>query len=386
MKTLPVKLKSRLTIDLDVWGTGCIEPRGVAYHKRQYARACALLAQEGSIRLTYLGVADDNRWLSEEGLRQYGSFRTFRIPGRLQQFAARFSFLPWYWLVGNPDIYHSFTLYPFKSGHMRLIGTLFDFVPLRVPEFSSLSQAAEQIRWCSWASRQPGARWIVNSEHTRKDAIAIARLYSDQVQVVNLCADEIFFKPPVPAKVESTLADLGIKQPYFLCVNTLNPRKNHLRLLEAWQEGDFAKHGWTLVLVGHAASNSLVERLQAGEFVGVIWLGYVPRIQQVELYYGCEAVLYPSLYEGFGMPVAEAIACGKALLVSHRSPMADIAGEGAVLVDPLDVTSIQSGLKALAFNPQLREKLGLENHARRDVFTIQRMAQDLLVAYQNARL
>lgn len=382
----PKSYLHKLRIALDIWGTGCLEPRGVAYHKRQYARACALLVQEGSICLTYLGVPDDNRWLIEQGLRPFGSFRTFRIPGRMERFIARFSFLPWYWWIGNPDIYHSFTLYPFHSGNMRVIGTLFDFVPIRVPEFTSLLLASEQIRWCLWASRQPSARYIANSEYTRKDAMAIARLHQDQVLVVNLCADEIFYQPPTPAKIEETLATFGIKRPYFLCVNTFNPRKNHLRLLEAWQKGEYAKQGWTLVLVGHASTNPLAEKLKVGEFAGVAWLGYVPRTQQVELFYGCEAVLYPSLYEGFGMAVVEGMACGKALLVSHRSPMADIAGDGAVLVDPLDVTSIQSGLNTLACNPQLREKLGRENYARRETFTIQRMAQDLLTAYQNARL
>lgn len=372
-----------LNVALDIWGVSSPNPRGVITHIQQYARASHILAQNRLITLIYTGMQDDYRWLEKQGFLQSASFRNFRIPGRLQKPLSRLPFLPLDFLLGKPDIYHSFTLFPFKCRNMLVVGTLFDFVPIRVPEHSALSLALEKISWCQWASKNPHTKWIANSEWTRQDALAIARLKSEQVKVVNLCAEDEFFIRPSKDEILTTMATLGISAPYLLSVNTLNPRKNHQRLLDAWQAGNFANQGWQLVLVGHDAGNPLAEKLRAGVYSGVHWLGYLPRDQQTPLYYGCEALLYPSLYEGFGMSVAEAMVCGKPVLVSHRSPMSDIAADGAILVDPLEMQSIQDGIARLISNNELRVSLGNKNFARRQEFGIQQMATNLLAAYQD---
>jgi glycosyltransferase involved in cell wall biosynthesis len=111
-------------------------------------------------------------------------------------------------------------------------------------------------------------------------------------------------------------------------------------------------------------------------------MGYVPRPELVHLYYGCEAVVYPSLYEGFGIPVAEAIVAGKAVLTSHRSPMADTAGSGAICIDPWDTNSIASGLADLICDAALRQELANYNWGQRQRFSIERLAEDLFAAYQ----
>ena len=191
------------------------------------------------------------------------------------------------------------------------------------------------------------------------------------------------FAQPAAEDVAKTLGSLKIFGPYLLCVNTLNLRKNHLRLLEAWEMGGFSEQGWTLVLVGHAAGHPSARQLQNGEHKGVFWLGYLPREQLVHLFYGCEAVLNPSLYEGFGLSTAEAIAAGKPVLVSQRSPMAEVARDGAVQVDPWDIQSILQGLTLMIKDVELRRKLAAYNWSQRDDFSIRRMAADLLSAYRS---
>lgn len=372
-----------LRVTLDVWDVGSPKPRGVVNLKRQFSRACALLAQSGDLHVCYAGGGADRDWLLDEGLLGYGTFHRFRIPGRLQRIAAQIKFLPLSKLLGQPDLYHYFGLYPFSSGRMRVVGTLLDFVPMRVPQFVPLDFTLDQVRWCRWAASHPDARWIAISEQTKRDALALARLREDQVSVVNLCADDDMFSQPAVQEVASTLESIGVHQPYLLCVNTLNFRKNHIRLLEAWEQGDFARQGWTLVLVGRAAGHPIANKLRSGGFDGVTWLGYLPRQQLVHLYYGCEAFVYPSLYEGFGIPVAEAIVAGKAVLTSHRSAMADIAGEGAICIDPWDTISLMRGLSELINNPSLRMKLVEYNTAQRQKFSSKRMAESLLEAYRH---
>jgi glycosyltransferase involved in cell wall biosynthesis len=375
-----------LHVVLDVWDIGGAQPRGVVNHKRQYAYASTRLAQSGQITLTFAGAAADRQWLQQTGLLDRATFRTFRLPGRLQRLAADLKGLPWQVMLGDADVYHSFTWYPFRRGHLQVIGTLFDFVPMRVPATVPLNFVAAQVQWCQWAENRPDARWIANSAQTRRDALELARVNVDQVAVVDLCADDDVFHAPEQRVIVDTLAALHITPPFLLCVNTLNPRKNHARLLEAWQHSQLGQQGWQLVLVGHAAGSPLAQQLESESSTGVRWLGYTPREQLVQLYYGCEGLINPSLYEGFGMSVAEAIVAGKPIITSRHSPMAETAADGAILVDPLDTDSLTSGLVQLGTNPLLRRELARVNWARRNDFSLARMAANLMTAYQRLRI
>ena len=137
--------RNRIKVALDVWDAGSPEPRGDGdSFLRLYAKACAHLAETGEISLAYTGTSADREWLLKAGLLEKGSFHLFRIPGRLQHGAAQLSFLPWGLLLGSPDIFHSSTLYPFRSGHMPVVGTLVDFVPTRLPEFVPIQFLMDQ--------------------------------------------------------------------------------------------------------------------------------------------------------------------------------------------------------------------------------------------------
>jgi glycosyltransferase involved in cell wall biosynthesis len=375
--------RSPLAVALDVWGVSSSQPRGLVNLKRQYARACAVLAKAGDLSICYAGADSDRQWLIEEGLLEHGSgFRRFRIPGRLQRVLAQVPRFPLSQLLANSLLYHSFGTYGFDGRHIQVVGTLVDFVPMRVPQFVPQAFTLEQVRWCEWAAERPDSKWIAISEQVKRDALELGRLREAQVEVVKLCAEDDMFARPAEEAVAATLDELDIRQPYMLCVNTLNPRKNHGRLLDAWQRGRFADQGWMLVLVGHPAGNMLAERLASGKFRGVKWLGYVPRDPLVRLYYGCEAFAYPSLHEGFGIPVAEAIVAGKAVLTSSGSAMADIAGDGARYVDPWDTTDIFHGLSEIVGSASLRDRLGAHNAAQRDHFSLDRLSGDLLQAYR----
>jgi len=372
----------KLSIALDVWGTSSAEPRGVVTLKRLYAKACAQLSKMNYIQLSFTGDKSDKQWLVENGLLQNNLFRNFRIPGRLQKAITKAKILPISTLLNNADIFHSFSPYPFVNGSTKVIGTLVDFVPLRVPQFSSLDMTLEQAKWCKWASQHPDGRWISISEQTRQDAIALGRLNPNQVISINLSVDDDMFQHKTRVDISEILIDLKIDQPYLLCVNTFNNRKNHARLIQAWQEGNFVQRGWQLILVGHSAGNPIVEQLSKEVIPGIKWLGYVTRKELIHLYYGAETFIYPSLYEGFGIPIAEAIVAGKAILTSHRSCMADISGNSAVLVDPFDIDSLRAGMHQVISDVNIRTNLSKNSLDNRMYFSIDRFAGDLLSAYK----
>ncbi len=373
----------RIFVTIDVWGVSSSDPRGIVNLKRQYAKANALLAESGEIRLCYAGTGADRSWLNGEGLLEGIEFRSIRIPGRLERHSTLMRFLPSRRLLGQPDIFHSFGLYPFNSKDMQVVGTLVDFVPLRVPEFVPLTFTAEQIRWCQWAADHPNARWVAISEQTRQDALCLGRIAPNQVSVVYPGVNDDMFVRPSTSEISSTLETLGISAPFMLCVNTLNPRKNHARLVKAWEKGGLAGDGWTLVLVGHAAGNPLAQQLQAQKYANVVWLGYVSRHQLRHLYYGCEIFVYPSLYEGYGIPVAEAVVAGKPVITTQRSSMAEIVGQNAIYIDPVDISNMASGLRQMIDDVSLRIRFAECSELRRQEFSLKHVARDLLAVYRS---
>ncbi len=268
------KTNSTPRIALDIWKAGIPNPRGMVTYRRLFAKACNFLSEASEISLTFAGASSDRAWLFTEGIKEQDDFRLFHFPGRLERVAVHFHILPWGKFLGKPDIYHSATWYPLRSGHMQVIGTLVDFVPIRLPEFVPLELVQKQVNWCKWAARHPEARWIAISGQTRNDALELARLNKDQVVSINLCADEDMFSIPPGEEILSTINSLNIQQPYLLCVNTLTLRKNHIRLLEAWETGKFSENGWTLVLVGAADGTSssreaYKRQVQRSDLVGV---------------------------------------------------------------------------------------------------------------------
>jgi alpha-1,3-rhamnosyl/mannosyltransferase len=154
------------------------------------------------------------------------------------------------------------------------------------------------------------------------------------------------------------------ERPYVLYVGTIEPRKNVDTLLDAWESfrlrGDF-----DLIIAGASgwAGEKTLARLAARP-KGVRYLGYVPEDELPGLTAGASAFIYPSLYEGFGFPVAQAMAAGVPVITSNTSCLPEIAGGGALLVDPRSAAEIQSAMDKLLTSPELRQELGAAGMAR----------------------
>jgi glycosyltransferase involved in cell wall biosynthesis len=371
---------SKLLLSLDVFNVNAAKPKGTTYHIRQYARACAILAERGDIQLQWIGRAEDKEWLKHENILDFGTFiKSSPIPGIFQRTLSTFNLNPIRLFSEKPDVYHSFTQYPIKS---KDVGVLIDFVSIRVPDCVPIEFTIKQARWCKWASKIKNKRWIASSNQIKSDAVSLAKINPEQIFVVELSVDSDMFTRPKEKIYTKQQTDVGIQQPFLLCVNTLNLRKNHERLIAAWELGQFAEKGWQLVLVGDSGEIKLTKKLSENIYKSVVWLRYVNREDLIGLYYSCEAIVYPSLYEGFGIPVAEAMVAGKPIITSMNTPMAEISENGNVLVDPYCIESIKNGITALMDNAVLREKYGDNNYNKRKYFKVERLAGDLLKVYR----
>ncbi len=228
-------------------------------------------------------------------------------------------------------------------------------------------------------------RVIAVSAHAAEETARLLGVARGNIRVVYHGVDPIF-RPLPPEEVAAFRVRRSLPERFVLFVGTLEPRKNLARLIEA-----FARAGpdsrTALVLAGARGWYdeeifAAVERL--GLSARVHFPGYVPNDELPLWYNAADVFAYPSLYEGFGLPVLEAQACGTPVLTSSVSALPEAAGDGALLVDPYDVEAIAEGLHRLLTDEPLRETLrrrGLEHAAH---FSWPRTAAQTVAVYQEA--
>jgi len=231
--------------------------------------------------------------------------------------------------------------------------------------------------WLGWLVPRLARRVkkILTVSHYSKQRIAeICRVPADKISVVHNGVDERF-KPATAEEIRSAREHFKLPEAYVLCVGSLEPRKNLPRLLEAWKlasqqlisnqppNQDIPK----LVLVGTTAAVFASAKLDPPE--NVILTGYVPDEMLPAIYSGATAFVYPSLYEGFGLTVLEAMACGTPVICSSTTSLPEVAGDAAVLVDPNNTTDIGEAIHSLLADEQLRDSLRARGLLRAKEFT-----------------
>lgn len=219
---------------------------------------------------------------------------------------------------------------------------------------------------------------VALSEFTRHELLRYYPTAESNVVVVYPGVGDEFQPTCVAAADEMLLADLDLHEPYLLAVGNIHPRKNLARLLEAWERiRDQQQMMPTMVWVGldRWGSGELVDRARAA---GVRLLGFVPLSHLPTLYRSAQALAYPSLYEGFGLPPLEAMACGTPVLAANTTSLPEAVGDAAVTVDPTDVAGLADGLAQVLFDDALRRDLRAKGLAQAAQFHWSRTAAQLL--------
>jgi glycosyltransferase involved in cell wall biosynthesis len=173
------------------------------------------------------------------------------------------------------------------------------------------------------------------------------------------------------------------REPVILHVGAIQKRKNIARLVEAFES---LESGWKLVLAGSQGygAEAILARIRGSKAAErIVITGYVTEQQLAERYARASIFAFPSLDEGFGMPVLEAMAAGVPVVTSNRSALPEVAGDAALLVDPEDTEALREALRQLMTNEDLRAKLISSGHARAQAFTWERAACETWTAYQS---
>lgn len=265
--------------------------------------------------------------------------------------------------------------------HTRPVVTIHDLGYLHFPEAHTAAQRLQLRLTTRWSARI--ARHIIAiSEATRQDLTHLASVPSDKISVIPHGVSTRFTPIEDSARLQAVRERYGIRSDYILYLGTLQPRKNLPRLIEAFARALPALPRHTqLVLAGKKGwlAGPILERAsQLGISERVHFTGYVEDRDLTALLSGASLFTLPSLYEGFGMPVLEAMACGVPVLCSQTSALPEVAGDAALLVDPCDTQAIADGIAELINNPSLRQQLRERGLTRAAHYTWERCARATL--------
>jgi glycosyltransferase involved in cell wall biosynthesis len=291
------------------------------------------------------------------------------------------------------DLMHWTCLLPLIEPRIANVYTLHDLIPLRLP-YTTLDDKRAYFDLCAQVAARADRIFTV-SEHSRRDIVEL--LGVDEAKVVNTY-QAVSLPPVIQGRTDQQVADelegvFGLTPGgYFLFLGGIDPKKNPKRLLEAYA-ASLAKA--PLVIVGAGWLGSRLASWASDEtFEGqtapaddkargrrIRRYDFVPFAPLMSLVRGARGVLFPSLYEGFGLPVLEAMLLGAPVLTSTEGALPEVAGDAALLVDPYDVDAIRDGIRALDRDADLRAHLVERGRVRAEAFSPERYRERLSDAY-----
>jgi alpha-1,3-rhamnosyl/mannosyltransferase len=261
------------------------------------------------------------------------------------------------------DVFHATNLVRHPPRGMRLSTTLHDMTSYLMPELHPRANLRADRAFAGLLRRADGI--IAVSASTRDDAVRALGIPQERIAVIHSGIADAFFSPGAAA-VDEVRRRYSLARPFVLFVGTVEPRKNLDGLLDAWAAVPATiREEFDLVLAGPIgwASPQTAARVRSMNY-----LGYVPEADMAPLTAAAAVFAYPSLYEGFGFPVAQAMAAGVPVLTSNVSSLPEIAGDAALLVDPRSLQELRDALVRLLTSPGLCASLAARGRARAQRF------------------
>ena len=284
--------------------------------------------------------------------------------------------VPWVLLRERPDVFHAphYVLPP--AIRCRSVVTIHDTIHLTFPQYLPNKLAYAYARASMWAAAHRSHRILTVSEASKRDILRFFPVPPEKVVVVHNAIDERFSREPRPEDVERVRERFQLQQRFVLYVGNIKPHKNLERLIEAFHNLRRGDHDdLKLLIIGDQISKypGLRRAVHLHKLhKHVRFLGYLPDETLAILYRLASVFVFPSLYEGFGLPPLEAMASGTPVVTSNVSSLPEVTGDAAVLVDPYDVGAIESGIRRVLTEPALAAEMRRKGLLRAREFSWER--------------
>jgi glycosyltransferase involved in cell wall biosynthesis len=272
--------------------------------------------------------------------------------------------------VRDVDVFHASNQVHSIPRGVKLTGTIYDMTCMLMPQFHTAANVRAESRHFDRVFRRADGL-IAISQSAKDDAVRLLNLEADRIDVIYPGIPDSYFS------AHPNVTKYGLEKPFVLFVGTVEPRKNVDTLLDAWlQLRESTREAHDLVFIGPIgwAANATVNRLRSG-IGGVRLLGYVPEADLPSITAAARVFAYPSFYEGFGFPIAQAMAAGVPVITSNVSSMPEVAGAGGILIDPHSASELAAALERLLTTESERERLGQEGRELAGRFTWKNSAE-----------
>ncbi len=290
------------------------------------------------------------------------------------------------WLDGL-DLYHGTSFKFHTRGRYGAVVTIHDLWLDRYPQYSRklLGQGISRLR--ARRRLRDAARVIADSRHTARDILEVYEVPPENIVVIYPGTPSAFFDAPAPDRLHDIRMRYGLDtKPYLLFIGGATPRKNHRVLLQAFAGLPEIRKETQLVIVGDPYHRGLSVDDTVREFKlegQVQCVGRVPTDDLKGLYAQAELFVFPSLYEGFGFPVLEAMACGTPVLASNRTSLPEVVGDAAVLVNPESSDELSEAIRRVLTDTSVRLSLRQRGLTRAKEFSWEATARQTRAVYQD---
>ena len=293
--------------------------------------------------------------------------------------------VPWLLRRERPDVYHAphYVLPP--AVRCRSVVTIHDCIHLMFPQYLPNRAAYAYARASMWAAARRSDRILTVSEASKRDILHFFNVKPEKIVVVYNAIDEHFSATPSEEQVARIRERYQLDHKFVLYVGNIKPHKNLVRLIEAFSQLRRTHDDLKLLIIGDEISKlpalrRAVHRNKLHKFVR--FLGYLKDDTLTVLYRLASVFVFPSLYEGFGLPPLEAMASGTPVVTSNVSSLPEVTGDAAVLVDPYDVDSISDGMRRILDDPRLAEELRIKGLKRAREFSWERSVEKTQRVYR----
>jgi len=309
-----------------------------------------------------------------------------RLPDRFfllwARYCSKFSFID---SMVNVDVFHATSVwgFPLRMAGKRVI-TVHDVTFLTTPD--SYTKGELNLIKIFTRSVQNADLVIADSSNTKKDLVELLMVPEDKIRVILLGVDDSFHPIDDGDLIHSIREKYRLENDYILHVGTLQPRKNLVRLIEAFHQ--IQQNGsidCQLVLAGGKGwmYDEIFQKVSVlGLESKVVFTDYISEEDLLVLMNGAAVFTLVSLYEGFGLPPLEAMACGTPVIVSNISSLPEVVGDAGILVNPYDVDEIARAIHEVLVNERLREEMRVKGLERAKQFSWEKTAKETLKAYE----